>query len=709
MTIHEPAPIQIYVGTDRSQRIGLKVLEYSIRKTTSRQFKVHSLEHLKLPEPVDKRQTQRTGFSFSRFAIPQLSNFTGKAIYMDADMLVFQDIGQLWDLPFEGKKIHIQGAVPTESKLRSTGKFNAVKRAKQCSVALLDCAALNWRPEQIIAGLDGQYSYKQLMEELCILDESEIGYAIPAEWNSLEYWDEQTCNLHYTDMQTQPWVSARNKNGQRWLSVLREMRSKGIISTKEIQTEVELGFARPSLLVELNDELTVGESPIKHESRLQAYEDLDNRAGFQKHNATYAAKHERDKAEKEYIAALKSQSASRHFERFLNGLSRVRRGSLESAATQNLTPSRRRALRILCVANSANLPTLQLAFTQPLKHLRNEGQLELQVLTEPMIGEHSRIRLMRDLSWRTYIDRELKQFQPDVVIFCRYTGIKADYIFQRSKQLGAAVINCLDDDLLSVPLEIGQAKFDYYRQPERRRTLKFLLDNADLVYSSTTALTEKLRTDGLTTPVYTAEVFCPGDVIQKAEATYPWRIGYMGFGHEHDFEQALSGVVLMMAKYPQLQFELFGTIGKPTELDQFGARVKMLSPSWNYAHFLQQLAERKWSIGICPLADLSFNKFKSNTKWLEYTCVGAAVVASDHSVYRSALSDDCGVLVKDACWAKELENLLLDTHRRESMVENAQQKVRLEYNHAKHVGQFEDLLDQLGVGANVLSSPTVAA
>ena len=44
----------------------------------------------------------RTGFSFSRFRIPQLCNWTGRGIYLDADMLVFTDIARLWQTDMQG-------------------------------------------------------------------------------------------------------------------------------------------------------------------------------------------------------------------------------------------------------------------------------------------------------------------------------------------------------------------------------------------------------------------------------------------------------------------------------------------------------------------------------------------------------------------------------------------------------------------------------
>lgn len=241
---------RIFVGSDRSQLLAVKVLEHSIRRHTDLPVSVRSMHDLVLPTPRDVRQSGRTGFSFSRFAIPELADRTGRAVYLDADMLVFRDFRELFDLPFEGAKVVIQKEVPDIAQQAKDGA--PPKRIKQCSVMLLDCAALDWRVEEIIAGLDGSYTYEDLLYHLCILSEDEIRYGVPFEWNSLEVYEPgRTGLIHYTDMHTQPWVSPDNANGYLWVNEVRVMLAGGALSWDEVRTEVELGYFRPSLLEEL--------------------------------------------------------------------------------------------------------------------------------------------------------------------------------------------------------------------------------------------------------------------------------------------------------------------------------------------------------------------------------------------------------------------------------------------------------------------------
>ena len=239
--------IRVYVGADRSQALAVTVLEHSIKRHASFNVDVVPMIDLPIRQPKDPRNFPRTGFSFSRFCIPKLAGYKGKAVYLDADMLVFRDIKTLWETPFNGAKIVIQKEVKHEEK--TVNKEGAPKkRLKQCSVMLLDCGRLDWDIDAIIDELDkGAYDYESLMYELGLLNESEINFGIPFEWNSLEYFDETTCLIHYTDMYTQPWTSCKNKNGYLWLDEVRLMLNDGTLTMKDIETEIRNGYLRPSL------------------------------------------------------------------------------------------------------------------------------------------------------------------------------------------------------------------------------------------------------------------------------------------------------------------------------------------------------------------------------------------------------------------------------------------------------------------------------
>lgn len=288
-------PIKIYVGTDRSQSLALNVLEYSIRRHTNRAVELRSLEGIELPEPRDIRQGQRTGFSFARWAIPELTGYSGKAIYLDADMQVFRDIAELWDVPMNGAKIAVLEAD------REAGD-NVHYNKNETSVMVLDCARCDWKLKDLVKGLDeGAYDYRGLMMDLRFLEEPEIARTIPAEWNRLQHFTPATGLLHYTMMPIQPWVSARNPLGHIWINEVRRMIEDGSLTREAVQREVDLGYFRPSLMVEIDE----GPNEDQDKERIEALEALDRSTGYIPHRSVQ----EFDRKRRDAIHAYERRNA----------------------------------------------------------------------------------------------------------------------------------------------------------------------------------------------------------------------------------------------------------------------------------------------------------------------------------------------------------------------------------------------------------------
>jgi lipopolysaccharide biosynthesis glycosyltransferase len=300
--------IRVYVGTDRSQLLAIPVLEHSIKRHTSAKVEVVPMLDLPVPRPKDPRNGQRTGFSFSRFCIPKLAGYKGRAIYMDADMLVFKDIGELWEIPFDGAKIVIQKEVKFEDV--TTQKIGAPKkRKKQCAVMLLDCERLDWEIEKIVAGMDdGSYDYEQLMYDMCILDESDVKYGVPFEWNSLEHWDPETSLIHYTDVYTQPWTECGNKFGYLWFNEVRNMLAQRKLDEAAIKKDIDLGYFRPSLLRDIKYRHLIPSFLLDLWDKNNA--SIDKMSGYIKHKAVYEAKRIRQQAIKDFEGKGCAENAS---------------------------------------------------------------------------------------------------------------------------------------------------------------------------------------------------------------------------------------------------------------------------------------------------------------------------------------------------------------------------------------------------------------
>lgn len=232
--------IRIFVAATPSEWLPMRVLEFSIHESTVLPVEVTALSSFKRPIPVPKAEKNRprTPFSFQRFLIPELCGYQGKALYLDSDMQVFQDIAKLWNQSLE------------DCDLQTVPEM-ANERPGQFSVMLLDCTKLDWRIEEIVQSLDsGAINYEMLMYEMCLA--KKIGKNLPQDWNSLErYEGGVTALLHYTDMHIQPWVSSENPLGHLWVSCLRRAIASGFIAQTELECEVSAGNVRPSLLIEV--------------------------------------------------------------------------------------------------------------------------------------------------------------------------------------------------------------------------------------------------------------------------------------------------------------------------------------------------------------------------------------------------------------------------------------------------------------------------
>lgn len=233
-------PIRVFIASTPAEWLPARVLEFSIRETTQSTVVVAQLHtfNRSIRTPAELKNRPRTPFSFQRFLIPELCDQRGQAIYLDADMQVFRDISELWSFPMQG------------CDLQTVAEGGRGRRG-QFSVMLLDCAALGWDIDAIVASLDrGELIYEQLMYEMRVA--RRVGRDIPPEWNSLEHYEAgRTALVHYTDMNTQPWVSRANPLESVWVNCLMRAIKAGFISMEELRREARAGHIRPSLIVQL--------------------------------------------------------------------------------------------------------------------------------------------------------------------------------------------------------------------------------------------------------------------------------------------------------------------------------------------------------------------------------------------------------------------------------------------------------------------------
>lgn len=349
--------------------------------------------------------------------------------------------------------------------------------------------------------------------------------------------------------------------------------------------------------------------------------------------------------------------------------------------------------RVLFVANG-DIPTLQICFMKPLSGLFQSGVLNPLLVTEAQLQKAmgSSQDRMRGLAW---FEKTINEHKPDVAVLCRYSGPLTENMIQLLQDKAIPVIYHIDDDLMNVPRELGEAKFKEHNSPERVLSVASGLTDADIVYCSTPALQDRLETLGFTERLRTGPFHCAGEVLAQSSLMPVKTIGYMGFDHAHDLAMITPSLLKVLDKYQNIRFELFGTIPVPPEFERFGDRISSHLPVRPYDAFLEHLTRLQWDIGLCPLADTAFNRYKANNKWVEYTSTGAAVIATAGMAYDQCCGDDCGLLVSNPeGWFEAIDKLCSNPSLRLSLVENAQRRLREDYSAESLRNQILEVFDE---------------
>jgi len=191
--------IPIFIGYDPREAVAYHVCSNSIIRHSSHLI---TISPLALNSLKDYKETHTDGsnhFIYSRFLVPHLMKYNGWAIFMDGDMLLRDDISELWNLRDETKAVMV---VKHDYQTKLTTKYLGSKnesypRKNWSSVILWNCghpANKSITPEFVMTATGAQ------VHRFTWLDDSLIG-ELPKIWNWLpdEYGNNPDAKLlHYT-------------------------------------------------------------------------------------------------------------------------------------------------------------------------------------------------------------------------------------------------------------------------------------------------------------------------------------------------------------------------------------------------------------------------------------------------------------------------------------------------------------------------------
>ena len=192
--------INIFIGYDSKEKVAYNVLSHSIIQNSTKPVAITpiALNNLKDDFVRERNALSSTEFSFSRFMIPHLMNYQGWALFMDCDMLMFEDVSELWRMRDDSKAIQVckHDYVPKE-KTKFLGQTQTAYPKKNWSSFMLmnckKCSSLTPDYVNRASGLE-LHQFKWLEGDHLIGD-------LPLEWNWLvgEYeHKDDVKNVHYT-------------------------------------------------------------------------------------------------------------------------------------------------------------------------------------------------------------------------------------------------------------------------------------------------------------------------------------------------------------------------------------------------------------------------------------------------------------------------------------------------------------------------------
>ena len=194
-------PIPIFIGYDPREAVAFHTCANSIIRHASKPVAIIPLALNLFEDYTEKHTDGSNQFIYSRFLVPHLTGYSGKAIFIDGDMILRDDIVKLWTWVDQYIAWDV-AVVKHDYQTRMTEKYLGAKnenypRKNWSSVIVWQCDSHPNRkltPEFVETATGAQLHRFTWLEDNRILE-------LPREWNWLpdEYGPNPDAKLlHYT-------------------------------------------------------------------------------------------------------------------------------------------------------------------------------------------------------------------------------------------------------------------------------------------------------------------------------------------------------------------------------------------------------------------------------------------------------------------------------------------------------------------------------
>lgn len=254
---------------------------------------------------------------------------------------------------------------------------------------------------------------------------------------------------------------------------------------------------------------------------------------------------------------------------------------------------------------------------------------------------------------------------------------------------GAAFVWDTDDDLASLPKESpyyrenggANAKRIFARTIEIART-------ADVVTTSTEPLAARYREQGLERVEVLGNYLKPDVIGARRRKHDGLVIGWVA-GLEHASELSRIPIVdalrRLLDAHPHVRIASVGLdLGLPRDRYEHHGEIH-----------ISRLVEHigTWDVAIAPLADITFNRTRSDVKLKEYAAAGTPWLASPIGPYAGHGEEHGGRLVPDDGWHEALERLVTRRRDRARLARKARSWAKRQ-SIDRHVERWERVFEE---------------
>lgn len=215
-----------------------------------------------------------------------------------------------------------------------------------------------------------------------------------------------------------------------------------------------------------------------------------------------------------------------------------------------------------------------------------------------------------------------------------------------------------DDNVIDMPEGLEQ-KTDQPWLPRARRNFELLLEHVSRVQLVTTPsdhLADRFEAAGAQN-VHVVDNYLPGAFNRvEPRGHHGFAIGWHA-GREHLVDAELLGLVptleRLLDEHPDAH-----AVTINIDLTQVGMRHPRYS--CEEAMPIERLTQRiaDFDVGLVPLADIPFNRGRSNVKAREYAAAGVPWLASPVGSYERLGEEEGGRLVEDGEWFEAIDELI---------------------------------------------------